>query len=210
MMAKNMPRQQKRSFSYGQQRAFRGLEEAAIQRRLVKARRLLDLVVSKRPGKQLDVLELGCGFWGRNLAGLQPDYLNVKFTGVDLSVSKNVAGIHLIQADLSVWQPEQTYDVVLSLAVVEHLLAPAAHFALIAKSLKKDGQAGLTTPTPQADLVLRMLGKLGIFDREEIEDHKLYLTQNGLESLAGQAGLAVEENYTFSLGMNQWMLTRKA
>ncbi len=210
MMDEDLSGQQKGSLSYGQQRTFRGLEDVAIQQRLIKARRLLDQVVFKRTGKELDLLELGCGFWGRNLVALQHDYLNVKYTGVDLSVSKDVTGIKLIQADITAWQPEQTYDVVLSLAVAEHLLDPAAHFALIAKCLKKDGLAGMTTPTPQADFVLCTLGKLGMFDREEIEDHKLYLTRNGLDTLARQAGLAVEENYTFSLGMNQWMLMRKA
>lgn len=144
------------------------------------------------------------------MVALQPDYLNVKLTGVDLSVSKETDGIKLIEADITDWKPEQIYDMVLSLAVAEHLLDPASHFALIAKCLKEGGLAGLTTPTPQADFVLRTLGKLGIFDRQEIEDHKLYLTQNGLQTLAKQAGLAVEECYTFSLGMNQWMLLRKA
>lgn len=54
----------KRSLSYGQQRTFRGLEDLAIQRRLTKARRLLDQVVFKNKSETLDLLELGCGFWG--------------------------------------------------------------------------------------------------------------------------------------------------
>jgi hypothetical protein len=49
---------------------------------------------------------------------------------------------------------------------------------------------------------------LGIFDAEEIADHKLYLTQRGLALCAERAGLVVEVNERFSLGMNQWLVVR--
>lgn len=209
MMAKQISTA-KRSHSYGQQRTFRGLEDFAIRRRLFRARSFLDLLVSENPGKELQCLELGCGFWGRNLAALSQGYPGVEFTGVDLSVTSETHGFDLIEADLTTWIPKVTYDGVLSLAVIEHLLDPQAHFDLIAKCLRKDGLAGLTTPAPQGHFVLKKLARLGIFDRQEIKDHKLYLTQTGLKALADCAGLSVEQYQEFSMGMNQWMLLRKA
>ncbi len=209
MMAKDLATD-KRRVSYGEERTFRGLEDVAIRRRLIKAHRLLEILLYENPEKELQVLELGCGFWGRNLQMLSEDFAGVQFTGVDLTVTKEKIGpVSLFQADLIKWKPGRAYDGVLSLAVLEHLLDPQQHFELIASCLKKGGLAGLTTPTPPAHSILERLARLGIFDRAEIKDHKMYFTENGLTNLAKGAGLALEEYREMSLGMNQWMLLRK-
>jgi hypothetical protein len=58
-------------------------------------------------------------------------------------------------------------------------------------------------------MVLSTLAKLGIFDGDEIRDHKSYYTEQGLRSLAAGANLKVEDYSQMSFGMNQWMLLRK-
>lgn len=198
-----------RDVSYGEHRRFRGLETFAIQRRLKAARRLLDMFVKKDPNGKFDVLELGCGFWGQNLIILSEDYVNLSFIGVGLSVSRDVAGVQLLQADISNWKFSRKYDAVLSLAVVEHLSEPQQHFNLMADCVEKGGLVGLTTPSPQSQLTLQILATLGNFDRSEIEDHKLYLPETGIRNMAGNSTLSVEEFRTFSLGMNQRAMMRK-
>lgn len=200
---------QKREISYGENRRFTGLEAYAIRRRLKTARRVLDVLRADNPRGKNEVLELGCGFWGNNLSVLSEDYRNINFTGVDVSVAKDVSKIQLIQADISTWNPSRKYDAVLSLAVVEHVLDPQRHFNLMADCLRKGGLVGLTTPGAQAHFVLETLAKFGIFDRSEINDHKLYLTETGIKYLATDSGFTVEEFRIFSLGMNQWVLLRK-
>jgi hypothetical protein len=128
---------------------------------------------------------------------------------VDLSIDSSSTAVELIQANLAEWKPNKRYDGVLSLAVAEHLLDPQRHFALIADCLERSGLAGVTTPTPQAHILLAMLSRPGVFDRDEIRDHKLYLTQTGIESMAAEAGLQVQGYSQFSLGMNQWTLLRR-
>ncbi len=198
-----------RDVSYGEHLRFRGLEAFAIRRRLKAARRLLDMLVKKDPNGKFDVLELGCGFWGQNLTILSEEYVNFSFTGVDLSVSKDVAGVQLVQADVSNWKSSRKYDVVLSLAVVEHLSEPQKHFNLMAECVEKRALVGLTTPSPQSHFTLHLLARLGIFDSSEIEDHRLYLTETGIRNMAGSSNLSVEEFRTFSFGMNQWSLMCK-
>ena len=198
---------QNRDISYGEQRKFGGLEAIAIRRRLKQAIHLLEGVAIQTPSA--NVLELGCGFWGSNLVTMKAIYPAMSFTGVDLSVSKDVTSVQMIQGNVTSWVPNRQFDVVLSLAVVEHLPDPQNHFRLLADCVKDTGRIGLTTPTPQSHFMLKILSRLGIFDRSEIDDHKSYLTESGIQTLATISKLTVEEFYTFSFGLNQWALLRK-
>jgi hypothetical protein len=61
----------------------------------------------------------------------------------------------------------------------------------------------MTTPTPQAHLILKILSLLGIFDKQECEDHKLYLTRKGIETLAKKSFLKLINFKYISAGLNQ-------
>jgi trans-aconitate methyltransferase len=198
-----------RGEAYGQQRRFAGLEAFAIGLRLKKARLLVEQLIAENMG-DLSLLELGCGYWGNNLVQLSKEFPQVQFSGVDVAVSAEpVQNIHLSAANLESWRPSEAYDAVLSLAVLEHLVDPRVHFALIAACLKPKGLCALTTPTPPSHMVLSTLADLGIFDADEIRDHKSYYTEQGLRSLAAGAKLKVENYSQMSFGMNQWILLRK-
>lgn len=201
-----------RSIAYGQTRQFKGLERFAIQRRQRIAQQAMQTLVEARSRQDLDVLELGCGYAGANLQLLAEAFPQAHYTGVDLRVAKDVVGdspLRLLEADVESWKPKQSYDLVISLAVVEHLVRSAAHFALIAASLTSNGLAVLTTPTPIADLPLRALARLGIFDRDEIADHKTYLTHTGIQIFCKEAGLEIVDYHLASFGMNHAALLRK-
>jgi trans-aconitate methyltransferase len=197
---------QNRNFSYGERRQFSAIERYAIGLRLQVVVDALQQLQQAHPGEALRVLELGCGYRGNNLAYLKARYPEMDFTGVDLTIDEALLGqpgITLLAADLNDWQPEDEYDCVLSLAVAEHLLDLPKHFQLITECLAAGGVAILTSPTPPAHAVLSLLAWLNIFDKEEIQDHKLYLTGEGISALAGDAGLGVQTYRTFSLAMNQ-------
>lgn len=201
-----------RSLAYGQARQFKGLERYAIQRRQRIAQRAMQSLANSNPRGDLQVLELGCGYTGANLQLLAQEFPQSHYTGVDLKVAKNSVNdslVKLVEADIENWRPEQEYDLVISLAVVEHLVRPAAHFTLLAACLAADGLAVLTTPTPFADLPLRALARLGIFDRDEIADHKTYLSRTGIQAFCKEAGLEIVDYHLASFGMNHAALLRK-
>lgn len=197
--------------SYGQSRQFSGLELWAIRRRQRVALQALRGLVHARPGAELRVLELGCGYLGANLQMMAAQFPLVQFTGLDVHIFDEGTSpqIQLIQGDIEVWQPKKQYDLVMSLAVVEHLARPAEHFGVIAGCLKPDGLAVLTTPTPLADIVLRSLARAGIFDRGEILDHQTYLTESGIRSFCRRAKLEIMKYGRASFGMNHTALMRK-
>ncbi len=194
-----------RDFSYGQNRRLSWLEKIAVARRLSFA--IQELACLKGDSRsKLDVVEIGCGFHASNLRYLSQRYPEYRFTGVDLQVSKDAqvdGSLELIEADQFSWCAGPDFNMVLSLAVAEHLLEPQQHFELIAKSLSKNGVAVLTSPTPLAHMVLYILTRLRIFDRKECDDHKLYLTEAGIRSMAEKAGLKIKKFSYFQLGLNQ-------
>lgn len=188
--------------AYGKSRRFRGIEAWAIGKRLNAAEKVLGRQISAKPNTS--VLELGCGYSAANLRYLKNCFPTADFVGVDVDVDEGLTqeGFTLYKADLESWQPQKTFDCVLSLAVVEHMLNTLQHFKLILACLAENGTAVLTTPTPASDIVLRLLAALRIFDREAVSDHKLYLTTDGIKHMVQSSGLRLINHRKISLGMN--------
>lgn len=193
---------------YGQSREFSLLERIAIGRRLKPAEQVLRRIIAAR--SQPAVLEVGCGYAAANLRRFRRLLPRATYVGVDRRVDCGaVEGVELVQADLEHWTPPRTFDAVLSLAVAEHVLRPDRHLGLIRDCLAPGGQAVLTTPTPASHAVLGLLAAVGVFDRDAIADHKLYLTRAGLDAMARSNGLMIRQFQTMSAGMNQCcVLTR--
>ncbi|GAB6075140.1 class I SAM-dependent methyltransferase [Desulfurobacterium crinifex] len=80
-----------------------------------------------------------------------------------------------VRADLNKPLPfkDRSFDVVVSPAVVEHL----NNWETALEEFKRVGKAViLTTPTPLAKPVLELLAKFNLVNRDHIDDHKHYLT----------------------------------
>jgi len=200
----------KRDFGYGEKRTLSFIEKFAIRSRLKIVRQHIASKIKIR-NEPINVLELGCGFHGSNLIALKKEFPSCNFTGVDISINQNIHNdINFIKADLDLWTPDKCYDVIFSLAVIEHLTNIEQHFRLIALSTNDASLAIITSPTPQAHIVLATLAWIGMIDQEEIEDHKLYLTRNGLCQGAFRAGLSVVEYKTFQISLNQVAILKKA
>ena len=187
---------------YGETRRFSSLEKWAIRLRLRAAEAALEQQLRALAREDLSVLELGCGYHGENLAYLRSRFPRSSFLGVDVRVNPQLSGgpVRLVAGNVKDWRPPGSFDLVLSLALAEHLVDLPGHFELIAETLAPEGVAVLTSPQPQAHAVLLVLSRIGIFEKN---DHKLYLTRVGLEALAEAAQLEVRDYRSFALGMNQ-------
>lgn len=207
MTAEGAPRER----AYGERRQFRGLEKLAIGLRLKAAVAAFDEQRRALAREDLSVLELGCGYHGDNLAFLQARYPRASFLGVDLRVDPDASrgGVRLVAGNMGDWRPPQRFDLVLSLALAEHLVDLPRHFQVISDSLASGGVALLTSPQPQSHAVLSLLSAIGVFDKKEIVDHKLYLTRTGLQTLADGAALELRDYRSFTLWMNQSVSLRR-
>jgi SAM-dependent methyltransferase len=162
------------------------------------------------------IADMGSGYHGSLLLRLLAQGVADTAIGVDLSVSDapDDARLTLVQNDLNgvLDIPDASLDVVLSLAVLEHLTQPERHLSEVYRILRPGGTLLLTTPAPRGKPVLEFIAfRLHLIDPREIEDHKQYFDRAMLYRALTQAGFT-ERNIrhsTFQLGMNNLIRATK-
>ena len=157
------------------------------------------------------ILDLGCGFTGSFLKKIENNISHG--VGVDVSVSKelNSPKLELIEHDLNDPLPfsDDNFDIVTSLANLEHLNKPDQYLNETYRVLKPGGKLLLTTPSLWAKPVLELLSRLGLISRREIEDHKNYFSKKILASLCKKAGFSSISHRYFQFGMNNFLYAKK-
>ncbi len=163
--------------------------------------------------RQGKILDIGCGSF--------PFFLsNINFkekVGIDKHVEESsVDGISLKRMDFcgkSLDFSDESFNVVSMLALVEHIYINEAIdlFNEARRVLKKDGLLILTTPEKKADKILRIMARLNLVSKEEIDEHKQAYTKKELKKQLSEAGFE-EENIrikTFELGLNLIAVVKK-
>lgn len=158
------------------------------------------------------VLDVGGGYNSNLLQVLKSKISSG--VGIDAHVSKNNLGpkIKLIEGDLNkeLPFPDADFDVVVSLANLEHLEYPEINAAEMFRVLKPGGLLLLTTPSVYAKPVLEFLSfKLKMVNEEEIRDHKTYFNKSILTKLFNEVGFSLVEHKYFQFFMNNFMYARK-
>lgn len=104
----------------------------------------------------------------------------------------------------------KTFDTIVALAVIEHIPVTEVYvvFTEFKKILKPEGRLFLTTPTPLSKPVLELLAKIGLLDKQNIEEHKHYWNKNDLLALARETGFEIVFRKTFQFGLNQQALLK--
>ncbi len=168
------------------------------------------------PKHATHVADLGCGRHATLLQKLLARGYATRAIGVDLAPLENSPheALELIRGDLNTLLPipDAHVDVVLSLAVYEHLTHPQVHAEEIFRILKPGGTMILTTPSPRGKPVLEFLAyRLKILDRREIDDHKKYYTSAELYTAFREVGFAASHIHVqmFQLGMNTLVIATK-
>ena len=158
------------------------------------------------------VLDFGCGisYWNEKFIGKYPKLIH----GVDRSI-KN---LYTANTSIKIYKelndlPFNDYDVILSMAVFEHINPFELIDILNIFSLKtkKDSIIFGTTPTPLSRPILELLSyKLGLIDESQIRDHKVYYDEFWLESILSKTDWRLSKYKTFQFGLNaEYIITKK-
>lgn len=158
------------------------------------------------------LLDLGCGY-GAELLNRTKNKLSVG-VGLDISVNSGASDekIILIKHDLSDPLPfeNDAFDIVASLANLEHLCDPANAMREIHRVLKPEGSLLLTAPSTFSKPVLEFLSfRLGLISEREIRDHKQYADRKTLVGYCEKIGFSSWKHKYFQLGMNNFLIARK-
>lgn len=103
------------------------------------------------------------------------------------------------------------FDVVVMLALIEHVGNQLHLFEQVRDSLAPGGAAVLTTPTVWGnDFVHRAGAAIGWFSAEAAGDHCVIYDRRRLEHVAGRVGLRLLRHRTFQFGCNQLAVLARA
>ncbi|MEM4216221.1 MAG: class I SAM-dependent methyltransferase [Candidatus Anstonellales archaeon] len=166
--------------------------------------------VIKNIPKNATVLDLGCGD-GKLLFRIK-DHI-YRGVGIDLKApNRKIGKIRLIKVDIEKKIPvkDNSFDVVLAIALIEHLKRPSPIFNKIYRILKKNGKLILTTPTPRSRFLLEFMAfKLGLIAKEEIRGHTHYWNRSELVQFLKKKGFRKIAHSYFQFGFNQIIIAKK-
>ncbi len=98
--------------------------------------------------------------------------------------------------------PDEWFDYVTMLAVIEHIPEPGPLMREIGRVLKPGGKLVITTPRRQAEFLIRL------YIRDIDEEHETYHTAGTIAKLAGDE-FCMYGHHNFLLGLNQTFCLKK-
>lgn len=144
-------------------------------------------------GRDLEVLDLGCGFRATQLIGLG-DRVK-RGTCVDFHVADEVkkrANVFVIEGSVEEAFSKlaaNSFDAVLLISILEHLNSPASVLGAIHGLLKPGGILLINVPTWRGKWFLELSAfRLGLSPKVEMDDHKMYYDKRDLWPMLVQAG----------------------
>jgi SAM-dependent methyltransferase len=143
------------------------------------------------------VLDVGCGRGDflRHLRSKRPD---LQLTGLDYSKNEG-EGIRFLQGDALEVEFQEKFDVVVTLAVIEHVDAVSA-FTRRLRELTRQGGIVVVMTINEASILYglgragRALGVSLAFDRLYSRHHLQHFTRTSLRRLLASCGLTVEQH----------------
>ena len=172
----------------------------------------LDFLIQKKRIKLIEqyvplnsyILDLGCGHYPQNLINLENKISRAVGIDKDIPDKPFSAKISLIKAfiEKKLPFPDNEFDCILMLAVLEHLDYPAAIIRECHRILKPGGRLIITIPSNYSKPILLTLAGLGLISKEEIYDHKHYFNQKEMERLLLDAHFKRIISKAYNLGMN--------
>ena len=143
--------------------------------------------------RDLEVLELGCGFRATQLVALAPRLKHG--TGVDLQLAPELASLPTFtfhEGTIEEALPKltgQAFDAVLLISVLEHLRDPLGVLGAVRALLKPSGIVLINVPTWRGKAFLEFSAfRLGLSPKMEMDDHKMYYDKSDLWPLLVRAG----------------------
>jgi SAM-dependent methyltransferase len=165
----------------------------------------------------LRLLEIGCGYNAANLIALSS--ILKEGIGVDFQINpqlKNRPSLKFLEMsaeDAFRRLPSATFDSILLISVLEHLLNPLDALKESCRLLNPKGILLINVPTWRGKKYLEFSAfKLGTSPALEMDDHKMYYDKRDLWPLLVQAGFKPSNLHLYyhKLGLNLFAVARQS
>lgn len=160
-------------------------------------------------------VDLGSGYRAPLLRSLLKEGGVERGHAVDLSLDQSIfsdrlsGSEHDLNTDIIALKDDAA-DLVISLAIIEHLTDPVHHVKEAFRLLRPGKKLVLTTPSPYGKPLLEFLAyRLGVIDEAEIRDHKHYFHKKEIEELLVLAGFKGVNVRYFLFGLNTIAVAEK-
>jgi 2-polyprenyl-6-hydroxyphenyl methylase/3-demethylubiquinone-9 3-methyltransferase len=157
------------------------------------------------------VLDIGCGL--TDLAGRLENYAGCDRNPVILGENRRrFPAVVFHDWDVGAADPPEAlqragpFDVVLMLALLEHLQDVPAALRRAGSLLAPNGRIVVTTPHPFGKWPLQIGAKLGWLSPHAAEENETLLSKKDLESAGKNASLSMKEYGRFLFGLNQMVV----
>jgi len=160
-------------------------------------------------------VDLGSGHQAVLLKALLSDGSIARGHAVDLSLNQKILSETLTGEEHNlntgiVSLSDGSADLVVSLAIIEHLTDPVHHLKEAFRLLAPGRKLVLTTPSPYGKPVLEFLAYwLHIIDEGEIRDHKHYFRKCEIRDLLTMVGFERVQVRYFLFGLNTFAIGEK-
>ena len=170
--------------------------------------------VEKTNKKEPSVLDAGCGN-GDFLRYLKQKSKNFKLTGIDYYKNTPEERINFLSGDIFNTEFNEEFDVVISLAVIEHISEVRKYVERLKQLCKKDGIIIVMTPNNASLLygLSRIIYPFGVkAPMEALYDkhHLNHFSKNSLEYLFKEHSLEVVENNITQFNFNSLSLPKSS
>lgn len=157
-------------------------------------------IAAAAPHLQGKVLDFGCGSGALASLCAPERYLGVDIDESSLDIARRDYPKHTFGSTLPL---RGDFDLVVMLAVIEHVSDPPAVLRKLAKLLTNGGRILMTTPYRRAAWMHSLGASLGLFSKEAREEHTTFFDLESMRSVASEAGLSITVYRRFLLGANQ-------
>jgi len=154
------------------------------------------------------ILDVGCG------NGFICRHFNpVEYKGVDIDEA-TLAQARMLHprhgfCRLDELRPDEAFNTIVLLAVIEHVNDPAGFLRRLATHLIVDGRIVLTTPHSSYDGFYEIGSRWGLFSRQAAQEHTNTYNYAAIATLCHQAGLVLECYQRFLFGANQLFVLKQ-
>lgn len=131
------------------------------------------------------ILDIGCGYYPQNLVSLESKIRKGIGIDMDIPATSQSNKISFVECNIerTLPFPDNEFDCVTILAVLEHLEYPKEIIKECNRVLRPGGRIIVTIPSNYSKPLLLALAGIGLISREEVYGHRHYFSKKEIEKM---------------------------